>query len=212
MSFGSGLRTAATPSNTADTKNDVEVLAVCRGDCACVLSKGRRVQISSPPTDGIADIAWCPQADFLAAASWDGQVRIWEVQPASGASMGKAAYAHQGPVLSCAWSSVRCVCLCAGRCVPLADTLCRAMRNARTAPSWHLAAQTRRLCCTTCRRASTSRLERTMHPSRACDGMRAAARAFSSLAAGTSRSGTGTCAHQHPCAHWHCPSGATAWM
>ncbi|KAI9142924.1 WD40-repeat-containing domain protein [Paraphysoderma sedebokerense] len=60
-------------------------------------------EISNPPPDGISDIAWSPQAEYLAGASWDNNVRIWEVQP-NGSSVGKAMYPHDGPVLSCVWS------------------------------------------------------------------------------------------------------------
>ncbi|KAI8391842.1 WD40-repeat-containing domain protein [Radiomyces spectabilis] len=60
-------------------------------------------EVASPPTDGISDLAFSPQADLLAASSWDSQIRIYEVQP-SGNTVPKAAYSHEGPVLSVAWS------------------------------------------------------------------------------------------------------------
>jgi len=65
-----------------NTKADYEVLPAC--------------------TDGVSDVSFSPTADFLAASSWDGQTRIWEVG-ASGA-IAKAAISHDGPVLSCVWS------------------------------------------------------------------------------------------------------------
>lgn len=65
-----------------NTKADYEVLPAC--------------------TDGISDLSFSPSADFLAASSWDGQTRVWEIG-VSGA-IAKAAIAHDGPVLSCVWS------------------------------------------------------------------------------------------------------------
>ncbi|KAJ2412219.1 RNA export factor gle2 [Coemansia sp. RSA 2530] len=38
------------------------------------------VEISQPPTDTISEIAFSPKANFLAASSWDNEVRIWEIQ------------------------------------------------------------------------------------------------------------------------------------
>lgn len=63
------------------------------------------VQIQQGPEDSISEIAFSPTADYLAAASWDNKVRIWEIQ--NGNSMPKAMFQHEGPVLSCAWSAVR---------------------------------------------------------------------------------------------------------
>ncbi|KAI8093316.1 WD40-repeat-containing domain protein [Halteromyces radiatus] len=59
--------------------------------------------ITSPPTDGISGLSFSSQADYLAASSWDNQVRIYEIQP-SGQSIPKASYAHEAPVLCVTWS------------------------------------------------------------------------------------------------------------
>ncbi|KAK9473835.1 WD40-repeat-containing domain protein [Dipodascopsis tothii] len=59
--------------------------------------------VTSPPEDSISDMSFSPTADFLAVASWDKKVRIYEVSP-NGDSQGKAMYEHQGPVLSVHWS------------------------------------------------------------------------------------------------------------
>lgn len=67
------------------------------------MNEAKDFEITQPPTDGISDISFSSQADFLAASSWDSQVRIWEIQ-ANGSSVGKAMYAHEGPVLCCSWS------------------------------------------------------------------------------------------------------------
>ncbi|CAO3600289.1 unnamed protein product [Absidia cylindrospora] len=48
-------------------------------------------------------MAFSPQADYLAASSWDNQVRIYDIQP-SGMAIPKAAYAHDEPALDVAWS------------------------------------------------------------------------------------------------------------
>ncbi|KAF1350848.1 putative nuclear pore complex protein [Delphinella strobiligena] len=61
------------------------------------------VQLQSPPEDSISDLSFSPASDHLAVASWDKKVRIYEID-GSGNSQGKAAFDHEGPVLSCAWS------------------------------------------------------------------------------------------------------------
>ncbi len=50
-------------------------------------------------------MSFSPAADFLAASSWDNQVRIWEVQP-NGSTVPKSAIQHDGPALCTAWSPV----------------------------------------------------------------------------------------------------------
>jgi mRNA export factor len=66
-----------------NTKNDFELSPAC--------------------TDGISDLSFSPAADYLAAASWDNQVRIWEVLP-SNTAVAKAAIQHDAPALCCTWS------------------------------------------------------------------------------------------------------------
>ncbi|KZV81698.1 WD40 repeat-like protein, partial [Exidia glandulosa HHB12029] len=63
------------------------------------------IEVADPPTDSISALAFCPTADFLAAASWNGEVRIYEVAP-DGQTKGKAMYAHDGtaPALSVTYS------------------------------------------------------------------------------------------------------------
>lgn len=34
------------------------------------------IEVADPPTDSISSLAWSPQADFLAAGSWDNNVRL----------------------------------------------------------------------------------------------------------------------------------------
>ncbi|KAJ2705650.1 RNA export factor gle2 [Coemansia sp. IMI 203386] len=61
------------------------------------------MEINQPPTDSVSEVAFSPKANFLAASSWDNEVRIWEIQ-SNGTSVGKAAFSHQAPALCCAWS------------------------------------------------------------------------------------------------------------
>jgi mRNA export factor len=84
--FGGGATTNTASSSTqGDTSKDVD--------------------IKQPPEDSISDLAFSPQADYLAVASWDKKVRIYEIN-SSGQSEGKALFEMGGPVLSCAWSKV----------------------------------------------------------------------------------------------------------
>ncbi|KAG9049136.1 hypothetical protein FS837_011055 [Tulasnella sp. UAMH 9824] len=61
------------------------------------------VEVSDPPTDSISALSFCPTADYLAVASWDNNVRIYEISQ-TGQSQGKAMYSHEGPVLDVCWS------------------------------------------------------------------------------------------------------------
>ena len=63
------------------------------------------VALTSPPEDSIQDIAFSPQSDHLAVASWDKKVRIYEIN-SQGGSEGKALFEHEGPVMSTTWSKV----------------------------------------------------------------------------------------------------------
>jgi mRNA export factor len=61
------------------------------------------VQLDNPPEDTISDLAFNPTAtdpkDFLAVASWDKKVRIYEIL-STGQGQGKHLYEHDGPVFS----------------------------------------------------------------------------------------------------------------
>lgn len=81
--------TAAAASSTAQSQGD--------------LSKD--VAVKELPEDSVSSIRFSPKSDHLAVASWDKKVRIYEIS-ATGDSQGKAIFEHEGPVLSCAWSSV----------------------------------------------------------------------------------------------------------
>lgn len=62
------------------------------------------ISIDNPPEDSISSLAFSPQQDLLAVASWDKKVRIYEIDPNSGNNQGRAMYEHDGPVFSARWS------------------------------------------------------------------------------------------------------------
>lgn len=55
--------------------------------------------------DTIQSVRWSPVSDHLAAASWDGKARIYEVAK-DGSGRRVAELAAEGPVFSCDWSKV----------------------------------------------------------------------------------------------------------
>lgn len=54
--------------------------------------------------DSISDIAFSPQAEFLAVSNWDKKNRIYEVTNA-GVVEGRALYEHEGPILTTRFSA-----------------------------------------------------------------------------------------------------------
>ena len=90
MSTLFGGSSAASSASSANTPGDIT----------------KDITLTSPPEDSISDLAFSPAADYLAVASWDKKVRIYEVQQ-SGTTEGKALFEHEAPVLSCCWSKVR---------------------------------------------------------------------------------------------------------
>lgn len=65
----------------------------------------RDIPLNDPPTDGISDIAFSPISNHLSVASWDGKVRIYEIND-SGASAGKALFDLGAPSMTTCWSKV----------------------------------------------------------------------------------------------------------
>lgn len=65
-------------------------------------------ELPNAPSDSISHMAWCPTQDYLAAASWNGEVRVWEVQRAGDKfnAVPKMSLQHGAPVLSCCISNV----------------------------------------------------------------------------------------------------------
>jgi WD40 repeat protein len=69
-------------------------------------SLAKDVQLANPPDDSISDLSWSSAGNYLAAASWDGKVRIYDItQNVTGE--GKAMITFDGPALSCSWSKVQ---------------------------------------------------------------------------------------------------------
>lgn len=67
------------------------------------------VELGNPPEDSISDLAFNPnptdQKDFLAVASWDKKVRIYEIL-SNGQGQPKAQIEHEAPVFSVDFSKV----------------------------------------------------------------------------------------------------------
>ncbi|KAF2139960.1 uncharacterized protein K452DRAFT_231599 [Aplosporella prunicola CBS 121167] len=61
------------------------------------------VTVANPPSDSISEISFCPTQDLLAAASWDSEVRIWQIDN-GGNSNPAASFKTDGPALSVAWA------------------------------------------------------------------------------------------------------------
>ncbi|KAK1769339.1 WD40-repeat-containing domain protein [Phialemonium atrogriseum] len=61
------------------------------------------VELPVDATDTITSIRWSPVANHLAAASWDGKVRIYDVTN-DGKAQGVAMINAEGPAFSCDWS------------------------------------------------------------------------------------------------------------
>ncbi|KAI1469527.1 uncharacterized protein F4812DRAFT_423487 [Daldinia caldariorum] len=56
--------------------------------------------------DTISSVSWSPVANHLAAASWDGKVRIYDVNAHNLTAKGAAMFAAAGPVFDCDWAKV----------------------------------------------------------------------------------------------------------
>lgn len=63
------------------------------------------IEVPNLPADSTSQLAFSPTADLLAVASWNNEVRLYEVSP-QGQAVGKASYSHEGPALSVQWSKV----------------------------------------------------------------------------------------------------------
>jgi mRNA export factor len=64
------------------------------------------VAIPADAEDTISAVSWSPVAQYLATASWDHKVRIYDVA-ATGSSKGVALFQGDGPIFDCDWSKVR---------------------------------------------------------------------------------------------------------
>lgn len=87
--------------------NQLEKMAYSRIANASVLgSLAKDISLPEDAQDTISSVSWSPVADHLAAASWDGKVRIYDVNAGSGAARGAALLAADGPLLDCDWAEV----------------------------------------------------------------------------------------------------------
>ena len=67
------------------------------------------VDLEHCPNDGITDLRFSPKAllpkNYLAATTWEGEVRCYEVDPASGKTTPVGMQRHEKPAMCCAWKS-----------------------------------------------------------------------------------------------------------
>jgi mRNA export factor len=68
-------------------------------------SLAKDVTLPSDAGDTISSLSWSPVTDQLAAASWDGKVRIYDVA-STGKAQGVAALNAEGPIFDCDWAKV----------------------------------------------------------------------------------------------------------
>lgn len=61
-------------------------------------------ELVQPPADSISHVTWSPKGNFLAATSWDNQVRVWEVHANNRNSTAKAQTTDDQPILHASWS------------------------------------------------------------------------------------------------------------
>ncbi|KAI1337858.1 WD repeat domain-containing protein [Xylariaceae sp. FL0016] len=66
-------------------------------------SLSKDVAAPSDGEDTVSSLSWSPAANHLAAASWDGAVRIYDVA-SNGSAIAAAKLLAEGPVLDCDWA------------------------------------------------------------------------------------------------------------
>jgi mRNA export factor len=72
---------------------------------ATIGSVAKDMALPEDATDTISSIRWSPVSNHLAAASWDGKVRIYDVAKHGGAQA-VATMTAEAPLFSCDWSKV----------------------------------------------------------------------------------------------------------
>ncbi|ETS64165.1 hypothetical protein PaG_01401 [Moesziomyces aphidis] len=78
-------------------------------------------EVTPGATDTVSALAFSPTADFLAVASWDNNVRIYQINKTSPTPVQPwQQYSHEGPVLDLCWSTDGSKVFSAG-----ADKVCR---------------------------------------------------------------------------------------
>lgn len=166
------------------------------------------VQMKDTPEDSISDLAFSPQSDHLAVASWDKKVRIYEID-AQGNSQGKALFEMDGPVLSCAWSRVR------ARQTKLShlDEAANISRFRMDPKSWPAVPTSKPKCWTS--HPATSQTQpkspRTTNQYAASKCSNTKATPCSSPVPGTKPSNTGISANKHPPQHSNAKTASTPW-
>ncbi|KAI0014169.1 WD40 repeat-like protein [Xylariaceae sp. FL0662B] len=71
------------------------------------------ISLPADAEDTISSISWSPVANHLAAASWDGKVRVYDVA-STGSARGVATLAAEGPLFDCHWAKDGAVVVAAG--------------------------------------------------------------------------------------------------
>jgi len=61
------------------------------------------IQVSQPPNDSISSLAWSPRANHLSCSSWDGEIRVWNIEQNGSSTPIKSAN-YTVPVLSLCWN------------------------------------------------------------------------------------------------------------
>ncbi|KAI0844932.1 WD40 repeat-like protein [Daldinia vernicosa] len=62
------------------------------------------VSLPDDAQDTISSVSWSPVANYLAAASWDSKIRIYDVNTNSRTAKGTVVFNAAGPVLGCDWA------------------------------------------------------------------------------------------------------------
>ncbi len=129
------------------------------------------IAIGNPPEDSISDLSFNPnpadQKDFLAVASWDKKVRIYEIL-SNGQAEPRHLYEHDTPVFGCDFSKVRELSrLCRSRLLGLTPGF-----RLRMAKKSSPAAPTSRPRSATSKRCRRCRWRNTTSPYGACASSR----------------------------------------
>ena len=59
--------------------------------------------LSDPPADTISSLSWSPDSKFLAATSWNNQLRVWDITKPSEPSVFTST--GSGPIFASVWNS-----------------------------------------------------------------------------------------------------------
>ncbi|KAJ1024313.1 hypothetical protein NDA18_004483 [Ustilago nuda] len=91
-----GARPAATPTSIGQI--NTSAASKTTGD--------QDQEVAPAPSDTVSCLSFSPTADFLAASSWDNNIRIYQINKTSPTPVTPwQQYSHEGPVLDLCWSS-----------------------------------------------------------------------------------------------------------